>query len=414
MTVNEAAVRSYGYSRAEFLQMTLKDIRPREDVAALLVSLGTAAPGTTRPGVWRHKKKDGTVIHVEITQVHNFELDGMPCGLVVAVDVTERHRTEAQLRQAQKMEAIGNLAGGVAHDFNNLLSIILSYAQLLAVGLKEGDPMLGDLDEILKAGAGAAALTAPARLAFSRQQLLQPVVLDLNTVVGAVTKMLRRVVGEDVELTVAHGPGLGTVTADPGQVEQVLMNLVVNARDAMPRGGQLTIETSNVELDAGYADVRPDLKPGRYVLLAVTDTGSGMDEATRDRVFEPFFTTKTKGSGTGHGPRDGVRHRATERRSHLGLQRAGRRNHGQGVLPAGGRGSPHPPPSRRSRGARGGARRRSSWSRTRRPCAPWSAPSSSDTATTSSRRRAAATRCSSASSTRQRFTCCSPTSSCLG
>lgn len=298
LAVNDAAILNYGYSRYEFLQLTLEDIRPPEDVPAFLARFG-AEEGTARPGLCRHQKKDGSVIDVDIT-IHRFMLGERPCGISVALDVTERNRMEGQLRQAQKMEAIGNLAGGVAHDFNNLLSVILSYSHMLIESLKPGDPMRGDLEEISAAGNRAADLTRHL-LAFSRQQILQPRILDLNAVIDGVAKMLRRVVGEDVEMTVVSGPALGTVKADPGQVEQVLMNLVVNARDAMPKGGELTIETANVELDAGYAAAHPEVAPGAYVMLAVTDTGSGMDAATRERIFEPFFTTKDKGKGTGLG-----------------------------------------------------------------------------------------------------------------
>jgi PAS domain S-box-containing protein len=299
LVVNDAAVQHYGYSRDEFLQMTLKEIRPREDVPAFLACFNAAGPRTTKPSLSRHVKKDGSVIDVDIT-VHRVVLGGSPCDLTVALDVTERNRMEERLRQAQKMEAIGSLAGGVAHDFNNLLSVILSYSQMLAEGLRPGDPMRSDLEEILGAGKRAADLTRQL-LAFSRQQILQPRILDLNAVIGGVAKMLRRLVGEDVELTVVSDPGLGTVSADPGQVEQILMNLVVNARDAMPKGGKLTIETANVELDSGYAVTHADVKPGAYVMLAVTDTGSGMAPATLERIFEPFFTTKAKGKGTGLG-----------------------------------------------------------------------------------------------------------------
>ena len=299
ITVNDAAVRSYGYTRDEFMQMSLIDLRPPEDVPPFLARMRTAGTGTTRPGLCRHAKKGGAIIDVDVT-VHSFDLAGRPCGIVVAIDVTESRRMETRLRQVQKMDAIGNLAGGVAHDFNNLLSVILSYSEMLAAGLKPGDPMRADLEEISGAGMRAAALTRQL-LAFSRQQILQPRVLDLNAVIGGVAKMLRRLVGEDVDLAFVTGSALGRVKADPGQVEQVLMNLVVNARDAMPRGGKLTIETANVDLDEGYAAIHTEVVAGPYVMLAVTDTGSGMDAATRERIFEPFFTTKEKGKGTGLG-----------------------------------------------------------------------------------------------------------------
>jgi two-component system cell cycle sensor histidine kinase/response regulator CckA len=299
LAVNETAVRTYGYSRDEFLKMTVDDIQVCDDAASAGAGVEVSPVGTTQRGPWRHVKKDGTRIDVDIT-AHRFVFEGRPCGLTVAQDVTERSRMEGQLRQAQKMDAIGNLAGGVAHDFNNILSVILSYSHMLAEGLKPGDPMREDLEEISGAGERAAALTRQL-LAFSRQQILQPRVLDLNAVIAGVARMLRRVVGEDVELTVTSAAELGAVTADPGQVEQVLMNLVVNARDAMPKGGKLTIETANVKLDEGYAVTHTGVEPGTYVMLAVTDTGSGMDAGTRDRIFEPFFTTKERGKGTGLG-----------------------------------------------------------------------------------------------------------------
>jgi signal transduction histidine kinase len=208
--------------------------------------------------------------------------------------------SEEQLRQAHKMDAIGSLAGGVAHDFNNLLSIVLSYSELLADGLSPDDPMLADLKQISDAGVRAAGLTRQL-LAFSHQQVLQPQVIDLNDAFAKVEKMLQRVLGEDVELRSAAGPRLHRILADPGQIEQVIMNLTVNARDAMPQGGTLNVETRNVDLDAAFASQHLGIVPGPHVLLSVSDTGTGMDRATLRRIFEPFFTTKELGKGTGLG-----------------------------------------------------------------------------------------------------------------
>jgi signal transduction histidine kinase len=210
-----------------------------------------------------------------------------------------RH-SEEQLRQSQKLEAVGRLAGGIAHDFNNLLSVILSYSELLLRGSRPGHSIRVELEEIKKAGQRAADLTRQL-LAFSRQQVLDLKVLDLNELVTGISTMLTRVLGEDIELKTEAAPGLGKVRADPGQIEQVIMNLAVNARDAMPTGGRLTIETADVLVDEGHAREHPGVSPGEHVMIAVSDTGSGMDESTRSRVFEPFFTTKERGKGTGLG-----------------------------------------------------------------------------------------------------------------
>jgi PAS domain S-box-containing protein len=218
----------------------------------------------------------------------------------VLTDLTQQHEIEEQLRMSQKMEAIGRLAGGVAHDFNNLLMVILSYTDFAMDALGEEDPVRADIDEARKASMRAVGLTRQL-LAFSRKQVLRPEVLDLNTLVGGLEKMLRRLLGEDVDLAFAPGPGLGATKADAGQIEQVLMNLVVNARDAMPNGGSLGIATSNTDVDDDFASTHIGLRPGAYVKISVTDTGTGMDEATQARIFEPFFTTKAAGKGTGLG-----------------------------------------------------------------------------------------------------------------
>jgi nitrogen-specific signal transduction histidine kinase len=223
-------------------------------------------------------------------------------GSVIAyiVDLTERQRLEERFLQAQKMEAVGQLAGGVAHDFNNLLTVILGYSDLLAAKLDPGSLQFEELDEIRKAGERAASLTRQL-LAFSRQQVLERKVLDVNDMIAQTEKMLGRLIGEDVELVTVLDSALNRVFADAGQLEQVIMNLAVNARDAMPRGGRLTIETANVEIDEAYARLHATVRPGSYVMIAVSDTGVGMNGETLAHMFEPFFTTKGRGKGTGLG-----------------------------------------------------------------------------------------------------------------
>jgi PAS domain S-box-containing protein len=254
----------------------------------------------------KYLKIDGTVFEVEVSAVP-ITFEGRGGAVVFFRDVTERKkaaqertRLEEQFRQAQKMESVGRLAGGVAHDFNNHLTVINGYCDLLLAGLDPTDPMHASLDEIRRAGERAASLTRQL-LAFSRKQVLEPKPLNLNEVVADLETMLRRLVGEDIELLTRLDPALGQVMADAGQMHQVLMNLVVNARDAMPKGGRLIIETLNVDLGEGYFSDHMDAVCGPFVMLTVSDSGSGMDRETQQRIFEPFFTTKRSGAGTGLG-----------------------------------------------------------------------------------------------------------------
>jgi len=305
LAVNDAAVAHYGFTREEFLGMTLREIRPPEDVPALMESYRTGVPGLVASGIFRHRKRDGTVIRVEIRS-HDMRFADRSARLVLATDVTDQLRareelqaSNEQLRHAQKMEAVGRLAGGVAHDFNNILTTIQGYAEFLASELGES-PHLSDLREIQREADRAAGLTKQL-LAFSRKQVLELQVLDLNALVIETERMLRRVIGEDVELVTRLEAGLGRIRSDPGQFSQVLLNLAVNARDAMPEGGRLLIETANVELDESYTNTHRGAATGPHVLLSVSDTGIGMDAATIGRIFEPFFTTKEAGKGTGLG-----------------------------------------------------------------------------------------------------------------
>ncbi len=425
LAANDAALKLYGYDRAEFMQLGLRDLRYQEDQQRLTEALHQAGSGVTS-GLARHRRKDGSVIHVEGgshlstfegrparlvvlsdqtkrvqaeaerdeserrlhrtlddmregytimgpdlryrymnragaeqthltreqligrtplelypgfegSKIHSalktaveqripqrveeqflhadgevgyFELNIQPIpeGLsVLSIDQTERRRAEnrrdsleEQLRQAQKLEAIGRLAGGVAHDFNNVLSVILGYSEDMLHSLEPSDPRWQDMKEIEGAANRAAALTRQL-LMFSRQQVLEPKVLDLNEVLANMDRMLARIAGEQVELSVLPAAKLGRVRADRGNIEQVIMNLAVNARDAMPEGGHLTLETANVIADEAFVRQHLGCKPGAYVRLAVTDTGIGMDAATRARIFEPFFSTKEHGKGTGLG-----------------------------------------------------------------------------------------------------------------
>lgn len=301
---NPAAERIFGFEKDEVLGMgppyeKIVPVSFQAEVEPLLarIQAGDMSAHSVNPNL----TKDGRTITCEWFNTPLLDEDGRFTGLLcLAQDLTERLLLEEQLRQAQKMEAFGQLAGGVAHDFNNLLTIINGYSDIVLEALPPGDSNRELLVEVHKAGQRSAGLTRQL-LAFSRQQVLALRVLDLNTVVGDTASMLRRVIGEDVKLSTATASGLWPVKADPGQIEQILLNLAVNARDAMPTGGKLTIETSNIELDEFYTASHPEARAGSHVLLAVSDTGCGMSAAVRSKIFEPFFTTKEPGKGTGLG-----------------------------------------------------------------------------------------------------------------
>jgi two-component system, cell cycle sensor histidine kinase and response regulator CckA len=302
MAVNDAAVSHYGWSREEFLRMTPADIRVPEAVPeflAIITGARGAPRGQEKSRSSRHRKRDGTEIEVELVAT-SIVFQGRPARLALVADVTEKSALQAQLVQSQKMDAVGQLAGGVAHDFNNLLGVITGYSELLIRELAPESRARKRAEEVKHAADRAAALTRQL-LAFGRRQVLQPKVLDLNEIVSEVEKMLQRLITETIQIVSVGGVGLGRVRADAGQIEQVLMNLAINARDAMPSGGRLVIETANAELDEAYVRTHPEAHPGRYVVLVVTDTGQGMDARTMSRIFEPFFTTKEEGKGTGLG-----------------------------------------------------------------------------------------------------------------
>ena len=297
-----ATTRILGYDLAEFVDRNALDLIHPEDRDAVVGRL-TEALANPRGRVdvaARVRHRDGSWRYLE--GVFTNLLDDPSVGAIVNNyrDATERRSLENQVIQAQKMEAVGRLAGGVAHDFNNILTAIGGYSDLLLADLPPDDPHRQDVDEIHRAADRAAALIQQL-LAFSRRQVMQPRVINLNALVANVENLLRRLIGEDVLLATALASDVGCVRADPGQMEQVIMNLAVNARDAMPGGGRLTIETRNVDLDAAHAAEHRTVVPGPHVVLAVSDTGSGMSAETQAHMFEPFFTTKEVGKGTGLG-----------------------------------------------------------------------------------------------------------------
>ncbi|HSN91137.1 MAG TPA: PAS domain S-box protein [Anaeromyxobacteraceae bacterium] len=273
------------------------DDAPR--VAAEFLALAKL-PGVSRRTAFRVRHRDGRWRHLEAEARNLLHLPAVAGIVTNSRDVTEQRRFEEQVHQTQRLESVGRLAGGVAHDFNNLLVAILGYAEFLEQDIRAGHPSLEDVAEIRSAGERARDLTLQL-LAVARRQMVAPRVIDLNEVIRDAERLLRRVLGEDVDLAVAPAPGLWRVKADPAQIQQVVLNLAVNARDAMPRGGKLTLETANVELDERYAGTHPGVRPGPHVLLALSDTGVGLSPEARAHLFEPFFTTKPTGHGTGLG-----------------------------------------------------------------------------------------------------------------
>jgi PAS domain S-box-containing protein len=297
--VNDAACRALGYERGELLGRTVADIDPDFPLARWPAHWTELKTNRALRFETRHRAKDGHTFPVELS-TNYFEYAGQGYNLALAHDVTERRRLEEQLRQVQKMEAIGTLAGGVAHDFNNVLTGIVGYGHVLEEELPPDSPLREPVEQILEAAARATQLTR-GLLAFSRRQVIHSKPIDLNEVVRSVEKLLRRVIGEDVEVSTALAEHPVVVMGDAGQLEQVLMNLATNARDAMPEGGVLSIATEIVEVDEGYVEAHGGGRAGRHARLSVSDDGVGMDEATRRKAFEPFFTSKAPGKGTGLG-----------------------------------------------------------------------------------------------------------------
>ncbi len=305
LEVNDAVCRNLGYSREELLRMSVSDIEAVEKPEKILQTVRMIMEkGSSRfEGV--HRCKDGSLRNVEVSV--NYLPPPNERFFAFLHDITvrksseaEKEKLQAQLLQAMKMEAIGRLAGGVAHDFNNLLTVITGYSEILLRKIGKGSSMGRELEQIKQAGERAASLTHQL-LAFSRKQIIEPKVVHLGDMVAEMRKMLTRLIGEDISIQVITGTSLGLVKIDPGQFQQILMNLAVNSRDAMPGGGKIVIEIANVDLDEGYCSLHPYVTPGRYMMLAVSDTGTGMTAEVKAHIFEPFFTTKEKGSGTGLG-----------------------------------------------------------------------------------------------------------------
>ncbi len=299
LMVNNAAINHYGYSGEEFLGMTLKNILPTHDAPQFLGEVARISNQVQLGGTWRHLKKDGTEIEVEIA-TQELNLGKRAACLMLATNVTEKRRLEAQLRQAQKMEAIGQLAGGVAHDFNNLLTVMGGHAQVLLCRKKLDADTTDQLTQIVTAAQRASNLTRQL-LTFSRKQIIQAKVVNLNEIVGDATKMLNRIIGEDITLQTNYSSHRSYIYADTGMIGQVLMNMAANARDAMPKGGRLVLSTRLEQVDSARARLYPEARCGEFVCLSVRDMGCGMTPEILSHIFEPFYTTKEAGRGTGLG-----------------------------------------------------------------------------------------------------------------
>ena len=298
--VNPAFVRLWGYDSEQEVLGRLPTDFAADDANTLRIVQHVQTEGRWQ-GEFVARRKDGSMFDALLSAGAVTDAGGKLISMIGAfLDVTERNRLEAQLRQAQKMESVGRLAGGVAHDFNNLLTAITAQVELALLDVRPADPLFEVLNDVHRAADSAANLTRQL-LAFSRKQVIDPRILNLNDIVAELQKMLQRLLREDIDLRVTLDPAVGQARVDQGQMEQILVNLAINARDAMPNGGKLTLETANVTLDEAYARGHPHVVPGEYVMLAVSDEGTGMSEEVKAHLFEPFFTTKGQGQGTGLG-----------------------------------------------------------------------------------------------------------------